>query len=386
MFDSFFDPQMPFMAIDLSDRAVKIARTEGDRLLGVVRAEIPENSVIQGRIQGIDSLAEVLQKIFKSKAMRRLFLPAAAMTLPEEHCFVRGVKVPVLPQDELQQAIRWEAESAIPMSPEDAVISWKMLPRFAKAQDHVDAIVAGAPRDLAAAYADLLERAGVMTVAFEPESFAVSRALVPPDARDTVLIVDLGYHHTGVVIVQRGEVRVTANVGVVSRQLTERISKLKGISYEEAEELKKEFGIGKQGEGPELKKMLTPLLDDLVGQLTQFFQFYETHTHTDVGDSSLESQAASKEEKTKETKETEEMKEAAEAPEAVKTAPLGRAHIDRMILSGGEALLTGLPEYLGERLEVPVAVGNAFQHVRVAKDATAHPMLTTVVGLSLYTL
>jgi type IV pilus assembly protein PilM len=357
MFDSFFNPPVPFTAIDLADRSVKLARVNQrrrgkPRLVGTLNGEIPEGLVVQGRVQDVPALAKVLRGILRSSEARRLTTPAAAMALPEEHCFIRTVRVPKLAPQELSQAIRWEAEAAIPLPPQDAVVSWQIAPDIPEA-DHRDVLVAAIPKEIAESYVDLLRAVPIDPLAFEPESFAIARALLRPDDRETTLVIDLGREHTGVIIIQDHSVRVTANIPIAARVFTERIAATRAIPLERAEEMKRKVGITLEGDGPAIREALTPVLDDLVKQTKQFFEFFETHAHIDLPTPS------------------------ADTPSSLT--------IRRVLLTGGDALMPGLKDYLAEALGVPVSIGDPFVNLAaVPRRIAHHPLFTTAIGLALY--
>lgn len=359
MFDSFFNPKVPFVAIDLSDRSVKIARAEQGRLFGIARADLPDGLVFQGRVQDSDGLAKALSNLLHAGPARKLFAKAAAMTLPEEQCFIRIIRVPVLSAGELEQAIHWEADAAIPLPQGEAVVSWQVIGPTTNGEQ-LEVLVSGAPRDLAESYADMLRRVPLTPVVFEPESFAIARALLRQEDRDAVLILDLGREHSGVIITHDRVVRVTANIPIAARLFTERISAVKKLSLKQAEELKRKDGIGTEREGPAIRAILEPVLAELTEQIRQFFTFFETHENVQKG----------------------------QAPAGGKTGELSAGGtIARVLLTGGDALMKGLPEYLAQALRVPVNIGDPFRnYAKIPKRTERHPLYTTVAGLARYTI
>lgn len=359
MFDSFFNPTPPFTAIDLSDHAVKIASARGRgkkrEIVGVANADLPDGLVVNGHIQDSAGLAKRLGEIFSSGEARKLRTEAAAMTLPEEECFVRIIRVPRLPKAELDPAIRWEAESAIPMPPAEAVISWEVIEEGG-GKDHYDVLVAGVPIELANSYAEMLQAVPILPVAFEPESFAISRALLGPKDQGAILIIDMGREHTGVTIVAGRRVRVTANIPIAARVFTERIAKERKVPLEKAEEMKRKFGITPKDEGLAIRKILQPVLDDIIIQIKQFFSFYETHAHVD-------------------------------APVGGGETPQSKLKIQQVLLTGGDALLPHLPEYFSAAFSMPVSVGDPFRSSGgPPKHIKPHPLYATAIGLALFTL
>lgn len=319
----------------------------------MARIDIPEGLIAQGRVQDAIALAKTLATAFRTGPFRGLASKAAAVTLPEEQCFLRTIRVPALNEEELEKAIRWEAEAAVPLPQGEAVVSWQVIGKNPQG-DFVEVLVAGAPRDLAESYVEVLRRIPMQPVAFEPESLAIARALLRPEDRDAILMIDFGREHTGVLIAQDRVVRVTANIPIASRLFTERIAAARKISLAQAEEAKRQHGIAPEGEGKTNRDALTPLLSDLTAQIQQFFSYFETHGQTDQTG----------------------------IPEGkIVSAP----HIQRVLISGGDALLKGLPEFLTEALRVPVNVGDPYRNFRkIPRKLDRHPLFTTVAGLALY--
>ena len=348
MFDKYFNPRIPFVAIDLSDRSIKAARVrqkgKKKELIGVGKAVLPEGLMLDGRVQDSTGLAEKLREFFKSGEGKKLEAVGAAMTLPEEHCFGKISHVPNLSEKELEQAVQWEAESVIPLPPNEAIVSWELLgPSIVPGR--LDVLIAGVPRDLAASYADLLRSIPLIPVAFEPESFSIARALINAGDGDApLLICDLGNEHTGVIITAGGHVRVTANIAIAAKMFTKRIAAARKIKSEEAEDIKRKYGIVAEGEGLANRKVLEPVIDDLIRQIRDFFRYFESHGAGGV---------------------------------------TGKK-ITKVLLAGGDAMLKGLPEYMAQGLQVPVEIGDAYADADAVKGVVRHPLYTSAIGLALY--
>lgn len=364
MFDTFFNPLPEFTAIDLSDQSVKIAHAQYQKrkakLHGVARGDLPPGLVVEGTVQDSAALAKAIGAVLRTSAVRRLTEHAVAMTLPEEHCFIRTIRLPVMADKDFESAVRWEAEAAIPLPAGDAVVSWQIIGKTPD-KTAIDVLVGGAPRSLAEGYVDTIRRIPLTPIAFEPESFAIARALLKPEDRDPLLIIDMGREHTGVIIAQDRVVRLTANIPIAARVLTERIAAAKKISAKDADELKRRAGIVPEGEGGAVRDILLPVLNDLVNQIREFFSYFETH-----GPASTVAQE-------------EKQGKANTPPYASGTA------IQRVLLTGGDAQLKGLPELFSEALRVPVNIGDPFRNFQhIPRKLDRHPLYTTVAGLALY--
>ena len=117
--------------------------------------------------------------------------------------------------------------------------------------------------------------------------------------------------------------RFTSTIPIASVSLTDSIAKLLKVDNKKAEKLKQEYGlIGKK----QLASAMSPVLTDLARQITTHLSYYRSHTFKTFG-----------------------------------LKPSQK--VDKILLSGGAANLKGLPEFLTERLNMKVELGNPWINI-----------------------
>ncbi len=248
----------------------------------------------------------------------------------------------MLTDQEIESAVKWEAEQYIPIPLKEAIIQHQILERRENASPPgVAVLLVAAPRTLVEKYTRVVQMAGLTPVGVETSLMAASRSLCPAD--QTVMIIDLGARSTDMAIVKNGMLSFSRSVATAGDAFTRAVAQTLGVEMQQAEAYKKTYGLsGSQLEG-KIKGALDPVFKMVTDEIKKAIHFYQTE-------------------------------ERGEAPKAV-------------ILSGGTS---GMPEAVGaltQLLGLEVVVGNPFAKVVVNPDAAKSlapfaPLYAISVGLA----
>src|SRR3989344_9662466 len=77
------------------------------------------NSISEGVIVDYKALSEALHDLFEKKLVGEISTRKVACTIPLSHSFSRPLKLPVMEDEDLEQAVHLEAEQYIPVAPEN---------------------------------------------------------------------------------------------------------------------------------------------------------------------------------------------------------------------------------------------------------------------------
>src|SRR3989338_8283330 len=305
--------------LDISDLSMKIAYMKKSRnrmeLGCFAEFAVPAGAVEQGEIRQKDILADVLRKAVRQLG-RKLPTKYVVASLPEERAFLQVIQLPVMRKEELEYAVRFEAENYIPYPLEKVCLDFQEVSSLRDQPDHSDVLLAALPKDTVDAYVEVIEKAGLVHQALESESLAIARSLVFQDTSLVpILLVDFGATRTSFVIFSGHSVRFTASIPISSKQCTAAIAKACGVADAKAEELKTRYGLeGKEDEiGCSIFEALVPPLSVLTEQMKKHMEYYESHSlHQHLRDQ--------------------------------------RSGIQRVIVSGGGANLKGLNKFLAREL------------------------------------
>lgn len=346
---------VPIVGLDISDRTVKFIRFSQRRLRIKVEAygsvAIEEGVVVGGEIKKPEILIPKLAalKIQSGGIFRDRFVVAS---LPEEKSFLRIIQVPRVKAEKLHNAVRWELEGNIPIAPEEIYFDYEVAPSSDDKPDHFDVLTIAFPRTIVDTYVSVLRQAGFIPLALELESQSIARALVDrKDISTPRVFVDIGASRTSFVLIGGGTIILTSTIQLSGVEFNEAIMRALGITFEEAEEIKKKDGLRKNAHDGKAAAALKPILETLSDEIEKQIEFYRDHLS--------ERHGASRD-------------------------------IESIVLTGGDASLIGLDAYLARALKKPVLMGNSFAALGTAFGNYTPPItpkdamqFTTAIGLAL---
>lgn len=322
------------VGIDIGSKTIKIVElekeTKGYKLLA------------SGAVgyQGVEpaALSDVIRKLHKEAHIRGRNV---AVSLPEPLVFTRTIKFPPLTDQEIESAVKWEAEQYIPIPLAEAIIEHQIVERSEGAQGGVTVLLVASPKALVEKYIKLIQGAGLTTVGVETEALALCRALAP--VTGTVLILDFGAQSSNIAIVKDAMVRFSRSIPTAGEAFTRALSQSLGIEYQQAEAYKKTYGLSSDLEG-KVKASLAPVFNLVADEIKKAIHFYQTE-------------------------------EKGEAPKSV-------------IVSGGTSSMPEAISTLTNLLGIEVVVGNPFAKVSVDAQASKSlanysSLYSVAVGLAL---
>lgn len=361
----FFSLKPEGFGLDISDLSLKILKLRrkknGFYLECFGNFEIEPGIIEGGVIKNEDKLVRILQESMKKVKGKKLKTQSVVASLPEEKAFLQVIQMPQMSEEDLKSAILFEAENYIPLPVEKVYLDCEIV-SFSQSQRKMDVLLAAVPREIVDSYFSVLKRANLKPIAFEVESYAIVRALIKKEINYPILILDLGATRTSFIIFYGKSIGINFSIPISSTHFTEMISQNLGISFAEAEEMKRKYGLeervkikfGSQHSFVERGKIfesLIPSLIDLVQQIKKYLDYYETHIQFS------------------------------------NSLPDGKK-IQKIILCGGGANLKGLPEFLELELKIPIEIGNPLENIFLPKKDIFRAFLeeslsfTTAIGLA----
>jgi type IV pilus assembly protein PilM len=148
--------------------AVEIAKT------GVVPME--PGAVREGEVTDSDALADALRKLFSENKLGK----SVRLGVANQRVAVRTLRLPEIDdQQELETAIRFQAQDHIPMPLEHAVLDYQVVGRATPeaGTPQVEVVAVAARRDMLERLLDTLRRAGIRPVGIDLSAFGMIRAL-----------------------------------------------------------------------------------------------------------------------------------------------------------------------------------------------------------------
>jgi type IV pilus assembly protein PilM len=308
---------LPFSGIDISTSGVKVARissgTHGLILSGYADARLPLGAYADGEIVDRASIVKVLESTASAAGVS-----SANVALSESKSYLFETTVSGTEKTEWRTLVEQRLDELIPLPPTETVFDVVKTGNDENGGTRVMGI--GFARRIVDDTLSIFDQANIKVCALEGETFASSRALLPRGDNDTILIIDIGRTTTKISIVARRIPLFATTIGIGGHSLTLAVQKHFGVTEFEARKVKDEHGIvPAPGNENYLEAMLSTVsaIRDEISRRLEYWQ---------------------------------------------EKAALGGAHepVTRAILTGGNASVRGLPEYLENFLKIPVTAGDIF--------------------------
>lgn len=346
--------------LDISDLSVKVAQLKKGRggffLSSFGEFPVEPGIIEQGQIKKEKELADILHQVRQKVQGKAIQTPYVVASLPEEQAFLRVIQLPRMSKQDLESAVRFEAENYVPYSLDTMEIDFQRVEPVVDHLNHTDVLLAALPKIVVSSYTAALKVAGLMPIALEIESLAVARSLILQETSPIpVLLVDLGATRTSFIVFAGHSLRFTASISASSAGFTQAIAQALAITIAEAESLKIEHGVEDRNSasGKKVYEALMPALHDLAEEIAKHMSYYESH----AGHEHL-------------------------------SAPVSA--IQKIILCGGGANLKGIVPFLVKALHKEASIGNPWVNILPAPLKELPPLpfgeslqYTTAFGLAL---
>jgi len=338
-----FSGSKSFIGVDLGSSSVKIVELGLEKgrpkLITYGYAEETSDLLRSSKIEISDKMAKTLRKIIKKS---KVTTNKAVAALPTYTVFSSSITIPDMPQKELIEAIKWEAKKFVPMPLEEMILDWKILGDVVDAEsERIQApagdaesedkkiiskkgkmkriLLTAAPKDLVSRYVEVFKKADLELVSLETESFAIERSLVGND-KSVVMVIDIGAKVTNIIVVSEGVPLINRSIDLGGFALTKTIANSMNIDISRAEQFKRDFGITTSG-ASEVNKApakIEFMMNSIINEIK-----YVMNLHHGQSSKSVE----------------------------------------KIVLTGGSALLLNLPEYISKEFGLNVYVGDPWARV-----------------------
>ncbi|MCR4274667.1 MAG: pilus assembly protein PilM [Candidatus Campbellbacteria bacterium] len=310
--------------IDVSDNSVKYitfskSRTHGRRLSGYGSMQIPKGVVVGGKVVDAKKLTEVLS-LFREKYK----LHFVRASLPEEEGYIFPSYVPTgITKKEVQEVLEFKLAENVPLTASEAVFDFDSVRDASLFVGQRLVSVSAYPQAIAQQYADLLIASGLEPLSLEIEAQAIARAIVPKSFVGACMVVDVGRTRSGISVVRGQAVRFTATVDIGGDNVSDVIlATLPATTEEDMVRIKNQEGLHFSGDAT-IRQGFETFAKSIATELDRYIVYWQTHK--DIKDSNV-----------------------------------SHIPIERVFLSGGNANIAGLPEYLAHALHIPVEIGNVW--------------------------
>ena len=329
--------------------ALGSAKIQGGTLEGGSEIISATGEIIEGGPGSIDP--NILIQAIKDAVLdtQQKIKTRVVSSLKKDHVHVRTINVVYMPEEELNEGIRWEAEQYIPFPMSEALLDYMVLGDTTEAGvDKLETLVVAAQRADVENFVDTISQADLSVGSLSLESFGLWQTLAkgqPLKNDEPVALVNIGNTSTNITIFEGEKLLFLRDIPLGGLNLTQAVQESMGIDFNEAEELKKTAGFDDQSQ---VYTVLLPVIEQLGGEITRSFDFFRAQTSRQIKE------------------------------------------LEHIVLAGGTALLKNIDNYLADLLGMEVEILNAFKNIECDNTkfdkeilAQSSPVFATAIGLAL---
>ncbi len=320
-----FGKKKTVAGLDVGSSSIKMVELDGKmnslNLVGLGFENLPDDTIVDGQIMELNVVSDVINSICNNHQITTNFVVAG---VSGHSVIIKNIVLPAMSQEELEESIDWHAEEHIPYDLADVNLDYQVTAENAESKS---VLIAACKRERIDNIKQAIQLAGKTPVVIDVDTFALQNCYevnYQPDASQVVTLLNIGASTMNVNIVQGTRSLFTRDITVGGSQFTDVLQRNLGLSFQQAEAVKR--GVMEGSEGVE-EKAIEPLINDVTEivamEIQKTFDFYRATT---------------------------------EDNEIV---------MQKILISGGGSKLAGLAEELSRRLELPVEVLDPFRNIKV---------------------
>ncbi|HMO25089.1 MAG TPA: pilus assembly protein PilM, partial [Tepidisphaeraceae bacterium] len=233
------------IGLDIGHSSVKAIQLRADQehlsVIASARESITEPLPADG-VDRVEALTDLLRGIRRSGGF---YGRGAVIALPPDLVHTKNMRLPPMPESELASAVDFEARTVFPFSAESAVTRFIRAGEVRQGTElKQEVIVFGAPRDPIDRLVEVVHRTGFNVESIDLSSCALFRcvdrfARRAADQTEVHVMLDIGCHHTTVIIGRGRELGFVKTIDVGVEPINEAVAAKLSISVDEARQLRR---------------------------------------------------------------------------------------------------------------------------------------------------
>jgi type IV pilus assembly protein PilM len=330
-----------FLCLDIGASTVKLAQftigKDGQLILEKFNsAEVSVDPSQQEQHSPITS--DIIRELIRETGAKK---SPTLLAVPGQSVFTRFVKLPAVEETRVVQIIQYEAQQNVPFPMDEVVWDYQLI--GAAEQGELEVVLVAIKSEIIEELTDTVRGADLRLEVVDVAPMALYNAArfnypewFAPDAekKECVVLLDIGARTSNLVFVESNKI-FSRSIPIAGNAITQAIATEFGLSFREAEQLKRDkgmVGLGGAYEDPpdetqaRASKIIRNVILQLNADINRTINFYRTQR--------------------------------------------GGGAPTRMLLSGGSSILPYLDRFFVESLHVPVEFFNPFRSVQFGAGVT----------------
>ena len=303
-----------------SVKAVELGKKGSSlQLLNLGFENLQTDTIVDGQIMELNNVSNVISQIFSEHQIRTSRVCAG---VSGHSVIVKNIVLPQMSSEELQESFSWHAEEHIPFDIADVNLDYELTSR---SDDALHVLMAACKSDKIANVKQAIQLAGKQPVIIDVDAFALQNCYevnYRPRPGEIVALLNIGAATMNINILNGTRSVFARDASVGGSQYTSLLQRELGLSYEQAESVKRGMPLPEGTEPRPIQPIIETVSEALALEVKKTVDFYRATAQDEAG-------------------------------------------IQKILLAGGGSKLPGLAEFLGRKFEIPVEVFDPFRQIEV---------------------
>ncbi|MBL0225573.1 MAG: type IV pilus assembly protein PilM [Geobacteraceae bacterium] len=277
-----FSKKKEVIGIDIGSSSVKLIQLKdlkgSYQLLNAGIIALPPEAIVDNTIMDSLTIVNAIKSLVTSLGVKA---KDAACSISGNSVIIRKITLPMMPVEELEDQITWEAEQYIPFDINDVNMDFQILSPDSIDPSKMIVLLVASKRDIINDYVAVFNEAGMALSVVDVDSFAVQNAFeINHDvgSEDVVALINIGASVMNINVVKDGISLFTRDVQVGGNLYTEEIQKQLGVSSYDAESMKL---LASETNDPELFEVLVKVNETISQEIRRSLDFYNSTASDD---------------------------------------------------------------------------------------------------------
>jgi type IV pilus assembly protein PilM len=348
---SLLTPKRQLVGLDIGSSGIKLVQLKENRGRYILQKfgfkPLESEVIVDGTVMDEGRVVSAIKELFDELNVK---VKQVAVSISGHAVIIKKISLPPMPDDELEGQVKLAAEQYIPFDINEVNIDFHVLPSAEASGDgEMSVILVAAKKDKINELTELVKGAGLTPMVMDVDAFAIENmhAINYPMSQDeTTALVNVGASVMNINIVSKGTSLFTRDIPIGGNRYTESIQRELGLSYEDAEELKKGGKSSGTNQAAAAQSVIESVNAEVASEIARTIDYFKsTVTEGDV---------------------------------------------QQVLLCGGGAQIGGLVKQLRDRMHAVVEIANPFAEVDTSGSdfdqatlADLAPMASVGVGLAL---
>jgi type IV pilus assembly protein PilM len=320
-----FGKKKSVAGLDIGSSSIKMVELDGKannlNLVSLGFQNLPADSIIDGQIMELNVVSDAIQSVCNSNGVKT---PSVVTGVSGHSVIIKNIVLPPMSSEELEESIDWHAEEHIPYDLADVSLDYQIT---SNSSDSTKVLIAACKRERIDNVRQAIQLAGKEPAVIDVDTFALQNCYelnYQPDESQVVTLLNIGASTMNVNIVKGSTSLFTRDITVGGSQFTDVLQRSLGLSYNQAEAVKRGNTQGVEGlEEKAIEPLMNNVTEIVAMEIQKTFDFYRA------------------------------------------TSEDNHTVVQKILISGGGSKLQGLAQDLSARLELPVEILDPFRNIKV---------------------